>query len=166
MVLLCFSSCSRTKTGEINGKEYSITPVDSTNNNVIETADFTGVIFGYDIGKLSEEKDLFNPVPEEIFKAEKVFNRCLYVDRVGADSMAIVPEMIQELTVYYRQYQGYIDEKGQKHISISFFTKSSAGRRDWRKTKLAVRDGGNSFFRVTINIDTEECSYFMVNGKA
>lgn len=168
IVILLFSSCTKTETGEINGIKYKITPVDSTMNYVIETADFTGVMFGKDSTKLTAEDSYVNLTAEEIVKAEKVFRRCLYKDRMDADSMAIDPRMIQEPTEYYRQYEGFVDEKGQKNIGIQFFTKSFAQGHgsDWKTRRIAVEDGGNSFFSIVINIETEECYFFMVNGEA
>lgn len=118
IVMLCVSSCSKTKKGEINGTEYRITPVDSTMNYVIVTAEFTGVIFGNDLEKMPKDESLSNLTPEEIFKVEKIFRRCLYEDRMGADSMAIDPRMIRQPSDYYRQYKGFIDEKGEKNIGI------------------------------------------------
>lgn len=178
IILICFSSCSsKTKTQEIGGVEYSVTPVDSSENLLIETDSFSGVVFSEyespnrDVFTFSmllrpKEQDKvkpFTPSLEDVVMAERILKRCAEVDEIGADSLATGE--VNDLSTYRRQYFGGINEKGQKLIWINCFSKESEfDHNDWKKEIVEVQDGGDWYFNVVTNISTEECYRFFRNS--
>jgi len=79
---------------------------------------------------------------------------------------------------YYRQYIPYINENGERIIKINAFCKilesppyPEKGINEWTKMDsknhyISVDDGGDCFWRITINIDKREYKNLMVNGVA
>ncbi|MBC5774366.1 hypothetical protein H8S95_09865 [Pontibacter sp. KCTC 32443] len=179
VALLCMTSCSNSKSYSIDGIEYTVTPVDSSLNLLVETNEFSGVIFNEKtkpyrdifsfrmlVRPTKEEKiTAFTPSLEEIIKAERILKRCVEVDKIGADSMEISDGSIQELSNYSRQYFGAVNEKGQKLIWINCFAKQSAFiNPTWKIEEVSVDDGGDWFFNIITNIDTDECYGFFRNS--
>ncbi|WP_162051331.1 hypothetical protein [Pontibacter pamirensis] len=179
ILLVCFCSCSKTETYEINGVEYAVTPVDSSANYLIETKSFSGVVFNeqekptHDVYTFSmlmrpteaEEVTPFTPSLENIVEAERILKRCVEVDKIGADSLRISNNAIEELPSYRRQYYGARNEKGQKLIWINCFSiESSFAHSDWKTEVVEVDDGGEWYFNIVTNIDTGECYRFFRNS--
>ena len=178
IIFLCFSSCSsKTERHEIEGVEYTITPVDTSANFLIETDSFSGVVFSenaspnHDVFTFSmllrpKEKDKvipFTPSLDDIVVAERILKRCVEVDKIGADSLAI--QEVNELPTYTRQYFGGVNEKGQKLIWINCFSKESGfDHNDWKTEIVEVQDGGDWYFNVVANISTDECYRFFRNS--
>lgn len=173
-LLICFFifiglSCGKVKKGKINGKDYSIIPVDSSKNLILQTPDFTGIIFdkgteAYRPGYLKT----FTPSPEQIFRAEKILKRCIEVDKIGSDSMEIWPGDIYSLDNYYRQYFGLINKQGQEIIWINCFRRSKLKELSisikWQRGRAFVEDGYKNFFNIYTNISTNECYGFFRNS--
>lgn len=124
---------------------YSVTPVDSSENLLIETDSFSGVVFSEyespnrDVFTFSmllrpKEQDKvkpFTPSLEDVVMAERILKRCAEVDEIGADSLATGE--VNDLSTYRRQYFGGINEKGQKLIWINCFSKESEfDHNDWK----------------------------------
>jgi hypothetical protein len=165
-LFIYLASCEQGAKEKNNKEEFIVSPVDSSKNLLIESKDFTGVII--DKG-LYNDTNSFTPTPSEIKQAEKIFIKCLYTDKIGSDSIEIRSESIQEPNLYYRQYFGYINEKGEKTILFNCFTKEIAEaiwKQDWKRRRHFFSDGGNSFFKIVINLTSGNCSFFMVNGEA
>ena len=177
-ILLCFTSCSsKTRTQEIDGVEYTIAPIDSSANFLIEADSLSGVVFSeheppsHDVFTFSmllrpKEKDKvipFTPSLNDVLMAERILKRCVEVEEIGADSLAI--QKVNELPTYRRQYFGGINEKGQKLIWINSFSKESGfDHSDWKTEIISVMDGGKDYFNVVINISTDECYRFFRNS--
>ena len=76
----------------------------------------------------------------------------------------------------YKQYIPYIDKNGDRIIYLNAFCLPPEKRVveingnfelkefDWKNEYYKVDDGGFCYWRITINIDKEEYSNFMVNG--
>lgn len=164
-VLISFYSCSKTIKGEVNGQLYYITPVDSSENVMIETKSFSGIIFNRNTKSYNlKQPDTFTPSPEEIFKAEKILKRCVEVDKITSDSLDIRPHAIYELVKYHRQYFGYYNKAEKKMVLIKCI--SGAGRpgsifpKEYVKEEIVIQDGGEGYFYIHTNIDTGECTTF------
>ncbi len=81
-----------------------------------------------------------------------------------------------DLSKYRRQYICVTNGKGEKMVWINFLHESNFfsidGEEDdmwknrWKSGIIWVLDGGNQFFRLTINLTTKECCDFSVNGIA
>lgn len=68
---------------------------------------------------------------------------------------------------YDRQYIPYINEKGERIIEINAFCDYyKTNNEDWRNNIVIYLDGGQCFWRIKINIDTQTYFEFMVNGDA
>ena len=65
---------------------------------------------------------------------------------------------------YKRQYVAVINNKGDKEIWINFFCND--WDKDWKKEIIIIKDGGDCFFYLKINLTTKTCYDFMINGNA
>jgi len=86
-----------------------------------------------------------------------------------------VKEYIKE---YYLQYIPYINENGERIIEVNAFceiwdfppppeSKSDEWiKMDWKNEYVMVFDGGDCYWRLTINIDKKEYYDLMINGVA
>jgi len=178
VALLCMTSCSKSKSYSIDGIEYTVTPVDSSLNLLVETNEFSGVIFNektkpYDdvftfrmLVRPTEKENVgaFTPTLEEVVKAESILKSCVSTDQYGADSLFIKANSIQKLSNYKRQYFGAINGRGQKLIWINCFHKEDNSFADWKTEEVSVQDGGDWFFNIVTNIDTNECYRFIRNS--
>ena len=81
-----------------------------------------------------------------------------------------------DLSQYKRQYYANINEKGEKEVWINCFCNGWLENwqenlqeilpTNWRKDLIIVKDGGNCFFNLKINLDTEKYYDVMINGHA
>lgn len=69
-----------------------------------------------------------------------------------------------DLKRYKRQYIPVINEKGQKEVWVNCFCR--AYYKDWLKEIISVRDGGNCYFNLKINLTLKTFYDFSVNGEA
>ncbi len=63
---------------------------------------------------------------------------------------------------YTRQYYGYINSHGERCVFVCCFLKMWISE-DWRKSLIFVDDGGDSIFRVWINLDRQRYDRFETN---
>jgi hypothetical protein len=75
-----------------------------------------------------------------------------------------VGNFIINLSKYKRQYFPVINSAGQKEIWVNCFCNDF--EKNWRKEMLIVKDGGNCYFSLVINLATKTFSRFIVNGDA
>jgi len=93
---------------------------------------------------------LFTPSPSDIETTEKLFL-----------------EKQPNLTNYYRQYFGVINEKGEKEIRLIALRKAMG--RDfpkWRNEIVIVDDGGTAFYDGVVNLNTNTVLYLRPHGEA
>lgn len=158
-----FFSCNRNPGIGNSGYKYLIENVPGTKNLYLKAEEFTGVI----ISDKLNDSTAFIPSVEEIFKAEQIFQKCLTLGGVDINGIEMSSNRIQHLSKYYRQYQGYYNEIGEKIVFINCFIKQSVeSDPNWKKTMKLTRDGGNNYFNIEINITTGACSSFLINGHA
>lgn len=147
---------------------YKITKVAGSDNVYLETKRFSGTIFSANTKFSDHDSDKrFTPTIPEIFKAEVLFKNCLTTGKKDDDGIFVDKKMIDKPSAYYRQYVGFLNKKGQKVIFFNCFKKKiQLHGFNWKKDELMVMDGGNAFFNVMINLTTQACSRFIVNGDA
>jgi flagellar basal body L-ring protein FlgH len=66
---------------------------------------------------------------------------------------------------FKRQYVSVINEKGGKEIWINFFC-DDWGNEKWKSEILIVKDGGNCYFNIKVNLTTKTYSELRINGYA
>ena len=71
---------------------------------------------------------------------------------------------IIDLTRYKRQYMASINSKGEKEVWVNCFC--DTWDKNWRKKLIFVKDGGNCYFNLKINLTTGQYYELMVNGEA
>ena len=140
--------------------------------------DFEGVVFTekYKEWNTIERKSI-NPTVNDIELAEA----CL---REGIDTLVIRQTypyskqieyadsvkkwLIPPLECYVRQYFEYCNKKGEKIIYINCFHQYShfylGDKKEWLNHLFFVYDGGRTYWRVKINLNTMQLFDFEMNG--
>ncbi|TWI77984.1 hypothetical protein IQ13_4227 [Lacibacter cauensis] len=166
-LLLFLLSCgqttnNQTKTAEVNihsndTSNYVILNFDTTNtslsNNTNPTLLTRAEIEEIDI-ILKQCVDNYNP--EQKLKFDTL-------SKEHPEYNLKVDDFVIDLSRYKRQYLPFLNSAGQKEVWVNCFCSDFA---NWRKEILTVKDGGNCYFSLTINLSTNTFSYFMVNGEA
>lgn len=73
-------------------------------------------------------------------------------------------DFLIDLAKYKRQYIAVINSSGEKEVWINCFC--SAPTKNWREQLVVVKDGGNCYFNLKVNLTTGQCYDLMVNGYA
>jgi hypothetical protein len=73
-------------------------------------------------------------------------------------------DFIVDLGNYKRQYIVVTNNKGQKEVWVNCFCDSF--HINWKRDRVMVRDGGNCYFNLKINLTTKKYYDLMVNGEA
>jgi len=66
---------------------------------------------------------------------------------------------------YKRQYVAYLNTKKQKEVWVNCFC-SNPDNDEWKSEIVEVRDGGNCYFNLKVNIKQKSYYEFIVNGRA
>jgi len=74
------------------------------------------------------------------------------------------PAIAARLTRYRCQYFGIIVE-GKKRIYCNFFHRDG-GIANWKSEPLFVLDGGDRFFQLEYDLESEKCLDLRINGEA
>lgn len=80
----------------------------------------------------------------------------------------------ESLFKYYKQYIPYVDERGHRIIMINAFCEiptfwdknDEKVDFDWRNNIVLVDDGGDCYWGIKVDLDTQTYFDFMVNGIA
>lgn len=67
-----------------------------------------------------------------------------------------------DLTLYKRQYVAVLNSKGEKEVWVNCFC--SNGNENWKENLVFVKDGGNCYFNLKINLTTGKYCELIVNG--
>jgi hypothetical protein len=70
----------------------------------------------------------------------------------------------RELTRYRCQFIGAILD-GRKHILLNFFPDNDRYGY-WKETAVGVDDGGDWFFQITYDVESQKCVECQINGNA
>ncbi|MCC8034585.1 MAG: hypothetical protein LIO77_01465 [Rikenellaceae bacterium] len=66
---------------------------------------------------------------------------------------------------YYRQYYGFLNKENEPMILINYVLGKNKKIKN-KETYIDVMDGGNSYWRVIINLETGYLVDFYINGEA
>ncbi len=72
------------------------------------------------------------------------------------------PPIWERVPTYVRQYRGVLVD-GERVIYAAFFCRALDG---WQTEVIDILDGGDCYFQVGYNLDTNEFIYFSVNGES
>lgn len=112
------------------------------------------------------DKGRFTPTKEDVRIFEKELKRRIKKINQKRPNQGknYGPVIHNKLRKYTRQYAGFINEKGQRILHISF---------NWKRTDQVENevfsltlDGGSYHWTIRYNLDTGEFFHFMVNGIA
>ncbi|MBU0897689.1 hypothetical protein KKC67_01190 [Patescibacteria group bacterium] len=118
----------------------------------------------YDVRFLVKKNNKrFTPTNEEINIAMSIL-RPFLLNKESNESSEIYRETIQRIKNYRVQFFGYINQEGEKIIWANYFC--DAYEKNWQKNLIFVKDGGNCYFNIKVNLDTKEIFDFIVNGDA
>jgi len=135
-----------------------ILPLDTTHSWIfknVKQAELTS-------NELSLIENILTNCIQEYNKKEKLEFRQLQSKET--DAQFNINDFIIDLNKYKRQYIAVINSNGEKEVWVNCFCNSFD--KDWRKQRIIVKDGGNCYFNLKINIETKKCYDFMANGSA
>ena len=130
---------------------------------------YKGTIFpeNYELPILDDtDKGRFTPTKAEVRIFEKELKpRIKTINRKSPNQgKNYGPVIHKKLRKYTRQYAGFINEKGQRILHVSF---------NWKRTDqvanevfILALDAGSYHWTIRYNLDTDEFYHFMVNGIA
>jgi hypothetical protein len=157
------------------GPDYQLTPVAHSQNVLLTTAQYAGVLLndpGYQPRPYGLTARTLNPT--EVVEAERILARCTqqgqvswyWYKRFKDSSLQSFPDAIHPLPFYVRQYKGLNTEDGQRVVWINAFPKAEADSfpYDWKVMEVEVQDGGKAFFNIYVNLETKQCFNFFRNS--
>ena len=101
---------------------------------------------------------LWTPSADDILKLEEKIAEYL---SQNSNSFYSQPPVWERLDEYQRQYIGF--ERGGRQIIYGNFFCNNLGM-DWRKKLVIVEDGGDCFFQVEYDVESEMFIKLLVNG--
>ncbi|HEY3251387.1 MAG TPA: hypothetical protein VGK25_09750 [Ignavibacteria bacterium] len=105
----------------------------------------------------------WTPSDADIEIADKQIARCFENMKMGTVNWLLN----RKPDGYNKQFIGAINDKGEKIIWVNCFCKSEANSfKDWKTRVVMVKDGGNCFFNLKVNVDKNEYYDIFVNGDA
>jgi len=160
-IIILLSFISAGSCGKMSDKPKEIIknniPADlKPNQTIIEAIDNMDWIFGKNYKK-------WTPSESDIETAEKLIAECFNDQKRGTVNRLLnrKPED------YTMQFVGAIDEKDEKIIWVNCFCSSEIKYfKDWKTDLVLVKDGGNCFFNLKINVDNNTYYDVLVNGEA
>lgn len=75
------------------------------------------------------------------------------------------PEIFSKLKRYARQYAGLSLDQ-ERVIYINCFIRHPFPTELWHSQMIWVKDGGNDYFQVMINLNTKQCFNLRINGES
>ena len=165
----CLTSCGQTNTSTGNQKQQqssiaidtsliAILPFDTTQHWIFKGNKPTSLT-NDDLLKIETVLNDFikdyNPDQERQFKE---------INHKHPEYKLDKRNFIIDLARYKRQYIATINAKGEKEVWINCFCNTH--NRNWRQQIIGVRDGGNCYFNLKINLTTGKYYDLMVNGDA
>jgi hypothetical protein len=150
----------------VNGYAQKITKVEkiSDHSTYIKGRDFEGCVFGSNyIAIYSREQNAtsYTPSADEIILAEKILRQTIDTIHYYGHEYFVR----KNLKKYIRQYFGYVSATGEKVIYISALWKNNKDRQ-WLTDYISVEDGGDYYWQIKINLSSQKCLMFSINGEA
>ena len=164
-----FTSCGQTinenrsqakqdKIIKIDTTKITILPFDTTQYLIFKNnkpADLTKV----DLQKI--EKILTNWINEYNPVQEKQF---IDINKRHPEYKLDKKNFIIDLTLYKRQYVATINSRGEKEIWVNCFC--TTHNKNWKTERIIIKDGGNCYFSLKVNLTTGKYYELLVNGDA
>ena len=149
----------------------------------IQSRKFRGTIFkkSYPQDKLFinllEEVNRFTPTKEDILLAESILkNQIEKVNKSHINQRRKREYIEKNLKKYFRQYVGFINQKGERIIHINFYwnrfsiNERTRGywddRLEYNSEYAVVFDGGSRYWNINVNLTTKNLYNLWVNGYA
>lgn len=113
---------------------------------------------------------------EDLLQVESILNKCISVYNTNQEThfkelnekypgyKLDWNNFIIDLQRYKRQYVATTNSKGEKEVWLNCFC--GGGYPNWKTDLVFVKDGGNCYFNLKINLTSGECYDLMVNGNA
>jgi hypothetical protein len=137
---------------------YSILPHDTSDNWMSDNA--TSATLSKD-DLLEVERILKNSIKEYNKEQQRQFEA---VSEAHSDYKLKKEDFIIDLKRYKRQYIPVINKKGDKEVWVNCFCSTSDST--WKQNVVFVKDGGNCYFNLVINLTNKSFYRFTVNGEA
>jgi len=166
---LCLTSYAQTITDTKNKEQqHSVYTVDTS---VVAILPFDKT--QYWVFKDSKPTDMTN---DDLQKIETILNKCISdynpdqerqfkeINNKHPEYKLNKKNYIIDLTRYKRQYVAILNSKGEKEVWVNCFC--DTWNSDWKKDLIFVKDGGNCYFNLKINLTTGQYYELMVNGDA
>jgi len=142
------------------------TDVTEESGELILTDEFEGVIFSRERAEQmnlalflgSTLEGYWTPGEADIMELEGGLESYLQQE-VSQDH----PDILQRLPEYKRQYFGLV-ESGRREIYANFFCMASVA--DWKRNFVMVLDGGDCFFHVKYDVNTDAFFDLYVQGES
>ena len=116
--------------------------------------------------KLSElvqiEKIIETAIKENNLKQSEELNE---YNKTYPDSQLTETGYELNLNKFKRQYVSTINEKGEKEIWVNFFC-NDWNNDKWKLKIMTVKDGGNCYFNIKVNLTDKTYSDLRINGYA
>ena len=160
-------SCGQSKTETENTEKQH-------NDYIIDTAMVAVLPFDtteYWVFKGSKPTDLTN---DDLQKIETILNGCINnynseqekkynkINAKNPEYKLDKKNFIIDLTRYKRQYEAVINSKEEKEVWVNCFCRTHNS--NWKNEIVVVKDGGNCYFNLKINLTTGRYYDIMVNG--
>ena len=113
-----------------------------------------------------QAKGYWTPREEDAIEADHLAKE--YLEKYNGGDQAVkasILAILGRLSGYRRQYVGLVEDNGNKTIWINYFYDDGEFAY-WTQNLVFVLDGGNSFFRIKVNLNKKECYGFSINGAA
>jgi hypothetical protein len=158
IIFLCFhlfTSCSgQIKTDSDKGEDKKMT--------IISNPKYTKWITGNDY-------NLWNPDKSDLIKVNEILNKAL----LDKQFYFLKKQSLSQLQKNYRQYICYLNEKGEKivyinsmcELSIDYDKNNKPVPFDWKNEMIQISDGGDCYWNIKINLNTEKYYDLMINGQ-
>lgn len=144
--------------------------------NNIDTAKYAILPFDAKYTWLFKKAQPTNLNEQDIQDIDELLNKCLAgynpKQQIEFDSLSrtyprynfTIQNFIIDLARYKRQYLPVINEKGEKEVWVNCFCRTD--NMDWKNNIVSVRDGGNCYFNLKINLSLKTYYGLVVNGEA
>jgi hypothetical protein len=168
ILTICFSSCGLTKETSKYNKSKNTCAFDTS---VVVILPFDTI--QYWVFKGCKPSDLSN---NDLKKIKTILDKCISDYNSGQEKQfkelnekhseykLNKQNFIIDLTGYKRQYVGVLNTKGEKEVWVNCFCETR--NQDWKKNIIFVKDGGNCYFNLKINLTTDKYYELIVNGDA
>lgn len=128
---------------------------------------FKGFIVDRDVNVFDDNKTTwFIPSHKDVEKAEELLSLKLNELNQGISSDKFCPDIERNLRKYTRQYIGYTNLSGDKIILINMLWRKGLDTNGLKSEYVLVLDGCSHYWRVKVNLNTENVYDLDINGNS